>query len=62
MLHKVCAIEIESFAYDTADVNFDWDSTPGGVELARSIELPQFKLQGKYKIDYTCLYLPCLKS
>lgn len=43
---QVCAIEIESFAYDTADVNFDWDSTPGGVELARSIELPQFKLQG----------------
>merc|ERR1712227_434191 len=41
---QVCSIQIESFAYDMEDVDFNW-ATPA-IDLANNIELPQFRLKG----------------
>ena len=45
-LFKVCSIKIESFAYGKReDLRFGWHSP--GVEFAKIIEIPHFKLEGK---------------
>ena len=43
---QVCSIQIESFAYDMEDVDFDWANP--AIDLAKNIELPQFKLKGAF--------------
>lgn len=41
-----CKIEIESYGYNTLDIDYRWESGDESVTLNTKIELPQFKILG----------------
>lgn len=41
-----CKIEIESYGYNTRDINYRWEKDNASVSLDGKIELPQFKVLG----------------
>lgn len=41
-----CKIEIESYGYNTRDIDYRWEKGDGSVTLNTKIELPQFKILG----------------
>lgn len=41
-----CKIEIESYGYNTRDIDYRWESGNESVSLSGKIELPQFKVLG----------------
>lgn len=47
-----CKIEIESYGYNTRDINYRWEKGNESVSLDGKIELPQFKVLG-FKMGQT---------
>lgn len=45
-----CKIEIESYGYNTKDINYQWEKGDNSVTMNEKIELPQFKILG-YRMD-----------
>lgn len=41
-----CKIEIESYGYNTRDIDYRWERGDASVSLQTNIELPQFKILG----------------